>query len=282
MPIDVLAAVLVAALVHAGWNAVAKSADPGDPMIATSAIAVGGAVVALPLLLLSGLPAAESHGHVIVSGAIHVVYFVLVGLAYRAADYSAVYPITRGSAPLATALLAYAVLGEAMSAPAWIGVTLLSAGILGLGSDALRRGGLTMRALAIAALNIGVIVAYTLIDGEGTRRSGNAAAYVLAMMALTGLLLLPVVLAWLGREAIGAMLAQWRIGLIGGAMVSLSYGIALWAMTKAPIGMVAALRETSVLFAAAIGAALLRERFGPMRWACAALIMAGMAATKMG
>ena len=282
MPLTVIAVVLLAALVHAGWSAVAKSAGRGDPMIATSAIAVGGAVLALPLLTVTGLPAPASHPHVIASGVIHVLYFLLVGLAYRAADYSAVYPITRGSAPLATSLLAFAVLGETMPPLAWVGVILLSAGILGLGSDALRQGGLTARALAIAGLNVAVIVGYTLVDGAGTRASGNAPGYVLAMMALTGLLLLPVVLAWLGAAAGRAMLVRWRIGLIGGAMVSLSYGTALWAMTRAPIGMVAALRETSVLFAAAIAALFLRERFGPVRWVCAGVILAGMVAMRLG
>ena len=140
MPLTVIAVVLLAALVHAGWNAVAKSAGRGDPMIATSAIAVGGAVLALPLLTVTGLPAPASHPHVIASGVIHVLYFLLVGLAYRAADYSAVYPITRGSAPLATSLLAFAVLGETMPPLAWVGVILLSAGILGLAHPvALRR-----------------------------------------------------------------------------------------------------------------------------------------------
>ena len=211
MPIEVFAAVLLAALAHAGWNAAAKSAGGGgDPMIATSAIAIGGAVVALPLLAFTGLPAPPSHPHVFASGAIHVVYFLLVGLAYRVADYSAVYPITRGSAPLLTAVFAFTVLGEAMSPLAWLGVSVLCVGILGLGSDALLRGGITFRALGIAALNVGVIVAYTLLDGAGVRRSANPAGYVLAMMALTGVLLLPVVLVWLGSGTVRAMLAQWK------------------------------------------------------------------------
>ena len=282
MPIEVIAAVLLAALVHAGWNAVAKSAGgSGDPMVATSAIAVGGAFIALPLLAVTDLPAASSFPYVVASGLIHVAYFMLVGLAYRAADYSAVYPLTRGSAPLATSLLAVALLGEAMPLLAWLGVLVLSAGILGLGSESFLRGRLSVRALILAGLNVGVIVAYTLLDGAGVRRSGNPAGYVLARMALTGIFLLPVALAWLGGGAARGMLAQWRIGVLGGTMVSLSYGIALWAMTKAPVGMVAALRETSVLFAAVIAAVVLRERFGPLRWACAALIVAGMVAMRM-
>ena len=280
MPAEVVAVVLLAALVHAGWNAVAKSAGGSDPLISTSAIAVGGAVVSLPLLLITGLPAAASHPHVLASGVVHVVYFLLVGLAYRTADYSAVYPLTRGSAPLLTALLAATVLGEHLPALGWLGIALLSLGIVGLGSNAMSKGGIDARALAIAILNITVIVGYTLLDGAGTRLSGNPAAYVLTMMALTGAFLLPVVLAWMGAPSARAMLAHWRIALIGGAMVALSYGAALWAMTKAPIGMVAALRETSVLFACIIATVILRERFGPIRWLSAALIVAGMVAMR--
>jgi drug/metabolite transporter (DMT)-like permease len=280
---DVIAAVLLAALVHAGWNAAAKSAGgPGDPLVTTSAIAVGGAIVALPLLMLTGLPASPSHGHVLASGLIHVVYFLLVGLAYRASDYSAVYPITRGGAPLMTSLLAFAVLSETMSAQAWLGVLLLSGGIFALGSDAIRCRGLTWQALAIASLNIGVIVSYTLVDGVGSRRSENPAGYVLAMMALTGLMLLPVIMAWQGSRVVLAILRHWRVGLVGGAMVPLSYGTALWAMTKAPIGAVAALRETSVLFAAVIAAVVLKERFGPLRWIGAAVIVTGLVAMRAG
>ncbi len=282
MPIDVIAAVLLAALVHAGWNAIAKSTGATDPMISTSAIAIGGGIVALPLLLVSGLPATTSYPYVFASGVIHVLYFVLVGLAYRAAEYSAVYPITRGSAPLATSLLAAALLGEAMAPLAWCGVVLLSSGILGLGSDSLLRGALSARAISIAGLNVAVIVGYTLIDGEGARASLNPAGYVIAMMAITGALLLPVVMVWLGPGSARALLARWRIGLVGGAMVSLSYGIALWAMTKAPIGMVAALRETSVLFATIIAACVLREKFGLQRWISTGLILAGLAAIRMG
>ncbi len=286
MPVEVVAVVLLAALVHAGWNAVAKSAGAdnarSDPFVTTCAIAIGGAVVATPLLLVSGWPAPASYAHVVASGVIHVVYFLLVGLAYRTADYSAVYPLTRGSAPLVTALLATAFIGEHLAWNGWLGIALLSTGILGLGANAMLKGGIDTRALVIAALNVTVIVGYTLLDGAGTRLSDNPAAYVLAMMALTGLFLLPIVLASHGTPIIGRMWPHWRIALIGGAMVTLSYGAALWAMTKAPIAMVAALRETSVLFACIIATVLMKERFGAMRWLSAALIVAGMVAMRLG
>lgn len=282
MPPEVIFAVLAAAMVHAGWNAIAKSAGHGDPLVATSAIAIGGGLTALPMLLISGLPGPASYPHVIASGVVHVVYFILVGLAYRAADYSAVYPITRGSAPLATSMLAAVFLGEALTPPAWGGVVLLSIGVLGLGANATAKGGLTRRALGVAGMNVAVIVGYTLLDGAGTRASGNPAGYVLAMMALTGLFLLPVILVWMGRQVVKGLMAHALIGVGGGTMVSFSYGVALWAMTKAPIGAVAALRETSVLFATAIAAVFLREKFGAWRWICAGVIVTGLAALRLG
>ena len=282
MPIEVIVAVLLAAMAHAGWNAVAKASGAADPLISTCAIAIGGGVVALPLLAISGLPSTESTPYVVASGAVHVVYFLLVGLAYRASDYSAVYPITRGSAPLATSLLAWGLLGEGLSSAGWLGVVLSSLGILGLGANAIAKGGLGGRAIVIASANVAVIVGYTLLDGVGVRLSGNAAGYVLAMMALTGALLVPVLIGWLGASPLTAIAQRWRIAMMGGALVSLSYGTALWAMTKAPIGMVAALRETSVLFAAAIAAFVLKERFGLTRWIAAGVIAAGLATMRLG
>lgn len=282
MPLEVLAAVLAAALCHAGWNAAAKSSGGIDPLVATSAIAIGGGLVALPLLAVSGLPAPASHGAVLGSGVVHVVYFVLVGLAYRGAHYTAVYPITRGSAPLFTTVLAAGVLGEMPGLPGWCGIVLICSGVLLLGAGSARSGGLSARSLKFAAANVVVIVGYTLLDGWGVRASQNPGGYVLAMMALTGFFLMLTLLVWQGRQIVSALLPLWRVGLGGGAMVLLSYGTALWAMTMAPIGVVAALRETSVLFAALIGSAILKEPFGAGRWLATGVMLAGLIALRIG
>ncbi len=282
MSTSVLMAVLGAALLHAGWNAMAKGRGGSDPLVGALVVGIGCGVVAVPGLLLAGLPDPASHGYVLASGIVHVAYFLLVGLSYRYADYSAVYPLMRGSAPLLTTLAAAALLAEPLTAALLTGVALLSAGVLGLGAHALSRGGLDRRGLAVAMVNIGVIVAYTLIDGLGARLSGNPAGYVTSMLLLTALLLLPVI-SWLSPAAFAAQArATWHIGLIGGGMAMASYGIALWAMTQAPIGVVAALRETSVLFGAIIGALVLRERFGPGRWIAAAAICAGLGLIRVG
>jgi drug/metabolite transporter (DMT)-like permease len=282
MPTSLIVTVLCAAMLHAGWNALAKGQSGSDPLVATMVLAMACGVVALPVLAIAGLPSAASTVYVIVSGAVHVVYFLLVGLSYRYADYSAVYPLMRGAAPLITTLMGAAFLAEPLTATLLCGVGLLSAGVLGLGANAMRSGGLNTRGLAVAAANIAVIVGYTLLDGVGVRLSGNAAGYVSAMLALTAVMLAPVTL-WLRPASIVADLkAYWRIGLLGGTMAMLSYGVALWAMTRAPIGAVAALRETSVLFGTAIAAVFLKERFGPERWLAAAAICAGLGLIRLG
>ena len=231
---------------------------------------------------MSGLPAPESWGYVAGSAVIHVAYFGLIALAYRLADYSAIYPLIRGGAPLATSLLAALWLGEVISREAVAGVVLLSGGIVGLSSEALKQGHLDRRSLGTAALTACVVVSYTLVDGLGARLSGDAAAYLLAMMALTGCFVVPLFLVIGSRALLAALRTSWLPGLLGGAMANLSYGTALWAMTMAPIGLVGAVRETSVLFATLIAAIVLKERFGPARWAAAATIVVGLMFIRLG
>lgn len=276
MPPEVIGIVLAAALLHASWNALAKGRG-GDPLIGAVVIAVGSATVSLAVLAWTGWPAAASWPYVIASGLIHVGYFVLLGLSYRYADYTAVYPLMRGSAPLLTTVLGFLVLGETLSRATTAGVALLSAGVLGLGAQAMLRGGLDGRSLALALGNVGIIVAYTLIDGVGARASGNPAAYATAMMLITGVLLGGVVALWKPGEMARTLRRDWLFGLAGGAMVMASYGAALWAMTRAPIGAVAALRETSVLFGTMIGAVFMGERASVVRVIAAAAIVGGLA-----
>lgn len=282
MPTHVILIVLGAALLHASWNAMAKGRAGGDPLANMLAIAIAGGGLAAPLLVVTGLPGPASYAYVLASGVVHVVYFLLVGLAYRHGDYSAFYPLTRGSAPLLTAVAGSVLLGEPAPPLLIAGIALLSLGVLGLGADAMRAGAFDRRGAVAAALNVLVIVGYTILDGVGARLSGNPAGYVVAMMLLTGAMLLPVAPLVVDRRALGAMLrSRLAFYLIGGGLIMGSYGIALWAMTKAPIGAVAALRETSVLFGTILSVLFLGERFGPARWLAAAAITAGLAAMRL-
>ncbi|WP_201830774.1 DMT family transporter [Microvirga zambiensis] len=281
MSLDVFAIILVAAFLHASWNAAAKSGK-GDPMVQANLIAVGSALSAVPALLVTGLPDAASSIYVLASALIHVAYFILIGLAYRYADYSAIYPLVRGSAPLFTTILAMLLLGETLNSSTWLGIGVLCGGILGLGVDAIRRGGLNGRSLLIAAVTAAIVVSYTLVDGLGARLSGNSAGYLLTMMAITGALMGLGMVFHQRSALLGAPASLWGKSIAAGAIANISYGTALWAMTKAPIGLVGAVRETSVLFAALIAMVVLKERFGVARWAASLMIVAGLGLVKAG
>jgi drug/metabolite transporter (DMT)-like permease len=274
----ILLAVLAGALLHASWNALIKW-EP-DKLAASAAIAVGAGVVALPLALLSPVPLPASWPLIAFSSVIHVLYFVLVGYALRHADLGVAYPLTRGSAPAFTAIFAAVWLGEMLAFSGWLAVGAIAAGVVTLSADALARGGLTPRAAALAFANAAVVVAYTLVDGVGARLAGNAVSYVSWMMAGTALLIVPIALTFYREQVAQKERGFWLRALFAGGLSIASYGIALWAMTRAPIGLVAALRETSVLFAAILGATIFGERFGPKRWAALVLIVIGIGLLK--
>jgi drug/metabolite transporter (DMT)-like permease len=240
-------------------------------------ISIGSAIVSFAVLILAGMPASPSHPYVIASGIIHVGYFLLLGLSYRYAEYTAVYPLMRGTAPLLTTLAGVLLLGEWLSTTMSAGIALLSLGVLSLGAHSILRGGLNMRGLMVAAANIAVIVAYTVIDGVGVRLSGNPAGYVTSMILLTGILMVALVGLTKPRQVWSSLTDNWLMSLIGGALLVASYGAALWAMTRAPIGAVAALRETSVLFGTVIGALFLNERLTVARGLATVAIFAGLA-----
>ena len=272
----VFAAVLVAAACHAGWNAAAKRGL--DPLATTVAIAVGSGVVAAPLVLLTGLPVAAAWPWVIASVLIHVFYFAALIESYRAGDMGQVYPIARGSAPLLTAAASVMLIGEAIGALAWTGIVLLAVGVLLMslrgGRDLAR---LDRRAVGFALFTAVTICVYSLVDGVGARHSGNAHAYTAAMFVGNGIALALYALARGGPAALAGAARHWQVGLFGGTLSLVSYGIVIWAMTIAPIAIVAALRETSVLFGALIAVIVLREPLRAVRVIAAVAIVIGLA-----
>jgi drug/metabolite transporter (DMT)-like permease len=274
VPTEVMLLVLCGAALHAGWNSLVKAGQ--DKFLDTVLVAAGAGLVSLLGIPFLPMIAPASWPFAVASGAIHVVYFILVAAAYRAGDMGLAYPIMRGSAPLLVALVSEAVLGERLSPGAWIGVLLICAGVLGLamppgGARVAGRG----RTIGLALCNAGVIGLYTLVDGSGARASGAPVAYTLWILVLTAVPLLGW--AWMRRGA--AVLvharARWPVALVGGVATLGAYGVALWAMTRAPIASVAALRETSILFAMALSATMLRERAGWLRTAAATAVALG-------
>ena len=276
----VFAAVLLAAAAHAGWNAAIKRGL--DPLVTTVLIAVGAGVVAVPIVAWAGLPAAAAWPWVIASVIVHLGYFAGLIEAYRAGDMSQVYPIARGAAPLLTALVSTAWLGERLGLLGWVGLLCLVGGVMML---SLRGGGdlakLDRRAVGFALFTALTVCAYTVIDGIGVRASGNALAYTAAAFLGNAVIMALYGLAQRGRKLLAGPWHIWGTGLSGGALQFASYGVALWAMTIVPIAVVAALRETSVLFGALIAVVVLREPLRPARVAAVALIVAGLVMIKV-
>jgi drug/metabolite transporter (DMT)-like permease len=272
----VFALVLFAAALHAGWNAVVKGSN--DKTASAVAICVAAALIAALLLPFVPQPARESWPFIGGSVGLQTVYYMLVAAAYRRTDMSQAYPVMRGGAPLIVAGLAGVAFGEHLPPTGWIGVALISGGIASLAF--LGRGG-SRAGLAFALANALIIATYTLCDGFGVRRSGAAVGYTLWIFLLTA----PPVLVWAFWRRGGALARQLtgraRDGLIGGLGTMISYGIALWAMTQAPVAMVAALRETSILFATGISALILGERVGVGRIGAVVVIALGAAVLRL-
>ncbi len=271
----VFLAVLFAAACHAGWNALIKVGL--DPLSTTTLISLGSGVVALAFLPLVGVPAVAAWPWLIASVVIHLVYFAALIESYRTGDLGQVYPIARGSAPLMTATTTTMIVGEKLSLVGWGGIVALVAGVFLLSA----RGGrdiasIDRRAIGFALFTALTICAYSVVDGVGARLSANPNAYSLWLFVGIALVMLPYALYRDGRDVIPAMWQYWRRGFAGGALQLLSYGIAIWAMTVAPIAIVATLRETSVLFGAVIAVVVLKEPLRAVRVGAALLIVCGL------
>ncbi|MBE3024240.1 DMT family transporter [Janthinobacterium sp. GW458P] len=281
----VVAVVLFAALLHASWNVIVKSGK--DTFLTTVLVSVGAALISLAILPFVNTPAPASWPWLAASAVAQLAYYSLLAAAYKAGDMSHAYPLMRGSAPLLVALASWPLIGERL-APLQMGaIACISAGILGLyvAARAPATPGIaknTGRATAFALGNAGVIASYTLIDGIGVRLSGAPAAYTMWIFVLNGAGLL----LWTMLRRRAGLLAyahtQWRLAALGGFGTLASYGLALWAMTQAPVAAIAALRETSILFAIAIAALFLREKISPRRYVAIALIAAGAILMRMG
>lgn len=257
MSLGVIALVLCAALLHASWNALLKSS--GDRLASLTIMTVGAGIGAIPLVVLAPLPHAESWFYIILSAILHTGYNLFLIRAYRIGDFGQSYPIARGSSPLLVSIGAALLVGETMSAYTWLGVALVSVGIVSLANIKIRdRSNLSG---PIAAFTTGAfIAAYTVTDGIGARAAGNAIAYSGWLFVLDSFPM-ALIFMWMHRRLpLAAEPRQNWMSLAGGVMSLLAYGIVIWAVTLAPMGTVSALRETSVLFAALIGVIFLGEK----------------------
>lgn len=279
----VVAAVLFGALLHAAWNALVKSSR--DKALDTAVIHLVGSFIGLPLLLFAGLPPAESWPWIGASVLIHMAYYIALTGAYQHGDLGLTYPLMRGIGPLLVAVSAAFTLGEPLSPLAWAGVLGVCGGVLVLGVSPLALQ--QPKAVGFALANAVVIAVYTVVDAMGARaavqQGGSALQYVALLFVLDGVPFALLVLRQRGRvlawHYTRARLPAASMGAVGSLG---SYAIALWAMTRAPVATVAALRETSVLFAALLGSWFLKEPFTPRRAIGTCVIVGGVMALRLG
>lgn len=281
-PLDIVvfSAVLTAALMHAGWNAVVRvGLDRFSSILLLSMTQSGLALVLLPFVA-PPLPAAWPW----IAGAslLHTGYKLFLIRAYQHGDLSQIYPLARGAAPPMVALGGIVLFHERLPPLGWAAVGLIA---LGVGLMAARGGAgfsrLPAKALAYALGTAVFVAAYTLADGQGARIAATATGFAMWMFVGDGLCMLAYAVATRGPRAPLEVMREWRTGLPAGTLSLGSYWIALWAFTKAPVALVAALRETSVLFALLIGVFLLKEEAGRWRIAAGVCIAAGVVAMRL-
>lgn len=270
--------VMTGALLHASWNALVKSST--DKVLDTALIHVLCSVLALPALLWFGPPPAQAWPYVLASLVIHVGYYFALAGALKHGELGLAYPLMRGTAPLLVAIGSFAFLNESVRALGWLGIMLICGGVLMLGMSA---GLLKHKKAVVFALSNAVLIAlYTVVDAQGARESGHVAQYVALLFALDGWPFAALVFIQRKGQVWHYARERWPIATAGAVASLGSYSIALWAMTVAPVALVAALRETSVLFAVILGAWLLKEPWTRWRMLGAMSIVAGVMALRLG
>ncbi|MFE5298879.1 EamA family transporter [Streptomyces sp. NPDC056632] len=272
----VAAAVLLAAVTHASWNAIAAGIK--DKLLSFTLISGGGALLGLVGVCLTPLPAAGAWPYLVVSAVLHVAYYALLMKSFDLGDFGQMYPIARGTAPLVVTLLAALFVGEIPDAGQLAGVAVASAGLTGLALWGIRGKGARPHwpALLAAGATGLSIAAYTVVDGVGVRAAHTPLGYISWLMLLEGLVIPAYALACRGPGLVAEVRPYAGRGLLGAAMSVAAYALVLWAQTKAPLAPIAALRESSIIVGAAIGALLFKERFGGPRVAAAGLMVVGI------
>ena len=272
LQLDLALLVVFAASIHAIWNAVVKASD--DRHLTFAAILSAGILLGLPAAFFVEPPPAAAWPYLAVSIAVHNAYFVLLTLAYRFGDLSQVYPLARGTAPLAVGILAALLAGEMPGPTAAAGILLVSAGIASLAFAG--RGGVSLKPVLLATATGLLIAGYNVADGLGMRQAVSPWGYIVWLNLLVGLPFVLGVAAWHRQRLVPFLKARWKTDFSLGFLNIVAYVLFLYALSQGAMAYVTALRETSVLMAVLIGAVKLREPFGGSRTAAAGVIVAGL------
>lgn len=280
MTLTVFLAVLAAAAMHAIWNATIKVRL--DRFGSISLLTVGMGLAGLAALPFVDVPPAPVWVWIWLSILLHTGYRLALIKAYETGDLAQIYPLARGSAPLLTAIGGLVLIHETPVPFAIAGIVLLCSGTLLMSMRGSVGAALAGRAVAYALATSAFIAGYTLTDGVGAREAPSASSYAAWLFVSDAIVTGSIYLMVRGRGSVAALLPEWRVGLGAGLLAAAAYWIVMWAMTKAPIASVAALRETSILFAMAIAVIGLREAVTTWRIAASVLIVAGIVALRLG
>jgi len=275
MDLNIILIVLAAAAMHAGWNAIAKTG--ADPFLSICLIGIFGGLATMTLLPFLPVPSRELWLWIIGSAIIHTGYKLFLIQAYKAGDLSQIYPLARGTAPLIVTIISIFYLGEALNNAQIAGVLVL---VFGIWLMAIRGGAtlgrLDKRAVFFAITTSMFIATYTIIDGLAGRIAPTVLSFLAYMTSLDGIFMAIAFLSIRGVSNLRQIIPFWRQGLIGGIMSNTAFALSIWAMKTAPIALVAALRETSIIFAVLIARVVLKETMTGWRIASALLIATGI------
>ena len=278
MTVTVFLAVLGAALLHALWNALLRVGT--SRVAAMMVLSAGQGAIGLAILMTRDWPTAAVWPWILASGLIHTGYQTFLAFAYEHGDLSRVYPLARGTAPMITLLVSALWLAEAVSPLETAGILVLGSGIALL-AGGVWNSGESRRMLPYAFGSALATAGYTMVDGMGARALGDPVTYLAWVMVVAGVAFAAVMLALRGQSSIPAAPRVWAVGALGAAFSYGGYAVVVWAMTQAPIPLVAGLRETSILFAVLIGWLVFRERMTPLKGLSAAMIAGGVLLTRI-
>jgi uncharacterized membrane protein len=274
MSLEVGALVLLAAAMHAGWNALIKI--QGDRLAVMAVMTAAGSLISLAVLPFVDAPDPASWPLLALTIVLHTGYHLFLPRAYDHGDLGQVYPIARGSAPLLVTLGAVFIAGETIDPAALLGVVCLAVGVMALTFDKGAGVAKKPRAVLYALLTGTFIASYTVVDGLGVRQAGSILGFAVWLTVADGLLTFLLVSIWKPFAVRQVLHRNWLVGFLGGALQVGAYWIIIWALALAPMAMVSSLRETSVLFAAVISTFVLKEGFGVWRFVSAGLVTLGL------
>jgi drug/metabolite transporter (DMT)-like permease len=280
LQLTVTGTVLGSAVLHATWNAIAHAVR--DKLVTFTLIALTYTVFGGIAVLLVARPSPAAWPFLAASAALHIVYNLLLMQAYRLGDFNQTYPLGRGTSPWVVAIVATLVIGERLGPVHFAGVVVVSAGLATL----VFAGGLpTSRQIPALAAAFGTglaIASYTVVDGLGVRMAHSVGGYAAWLFLLQGPMIPILALGWRRRELVGQLRGAWAFGIFGGLLSMLAYALVLWAQTVGSLAPIAALRETSVIMGAIIGAVVFHEGFGRTRIAATVLVVAGIFLLNVG